>query len=418
MGMLRFFLALSVISVHAGTSVFGLHGFVGQYAVDFFFVISGFFMAMVLNTRYKESDPIHFYLNRALRLLPTYYIGLLLAFVISYSDIVQFFGQLDGGAKLFYLIQNLFLLGQDASYLVCSHQAAGGCADPIGMTMNPPTWSLSVECIFFIAAPFIVKSPKRTYLMLLIGAIYAAALHRIAFPIESVDGLRNSGAYSLNMYFYPASFIFFGGGALGYHLSQRKSAPPYWPLAFLALILSFSYTVMPAWHMMLIALMVPVLFNYTRNNRLDRLLGDVTYPAYIYHFPILVLLTPLARSHPQYFNLVSLGSMVALLAAGSGYLSHTVIENRINAYRRSLALKTDERQVLGNRHPTPWPRYAPVVVALYLLVPAPTLFYIFQAQTAQRNVSWFDALRHSPRAPAPPAAAMPLTPPAKEAANN
>ncbi len=75
-----FFLALSVIGAHADSTVFGFYGIRGQYVVDFFFfIISGFYMAMVLNGRYKETDPLHFYLNRVLRLFPTYYIGLLFA---------------------------------------------------------------------------------------------------------------------------------------------------------------------------------------------------------------------------------------------------------------------------------------------------------------------------------------------------
>ncbi|KPC49361.1 acyltransferase family protein [Amantichitinum ursilacus] len=419
MGLLRFFLALSVIGAHANSTVLGYYGIRGQYVVDFFFIISGFYMAMVLNGRYKDTDPLHFYLNRVLRLFPTYYIGLIFALLISYHEIANFFGQLDFGAKLYFIFQNLFIIGQDASYLVCAHQAIAtqGCADPVGMAINPPMWSLAVECCFFLAAPFILKSEKRTYLMVLAGCIYSTALHRIVFPLEGIEGLRNTEAYALNMYFYPASFIFFGGGALAFHLSKRTTAPNYIALAFLVLALSYSYTVMPAWHMLLIATMIPVLFNYTKKNKFDRALGDLTYPAYILHFPFVVLLEPVAKAHPEYFRFVSMGTVVAAIAVLLGHLIHITVENRVNAYRKSFALKAAEREVLGNVNPTPWPRYAPVVLALYLLVPAPMLFYIFKSQTEQRHISWVDALRHSPRPHGVPVDADKLGPaPAEEEA--
>lgn len=49
MGFLRLFLALSVIAGHSQSTVFGFNGIGAWYAVQFFFIISGFYMAMVLN---------------------------------------------------------------------------------------------------------------------------------------------------------------------------------------------------------------------------------------------------------------------------------------------------------------------------------------------------------------------------------
>jgi peptidoglycan/LPS O-acetylase OafA/YrhL len=73
MGILRLFLA-SVVIVHDGT--FGPFKLItGAEAVALFFVISGFYMALILNKKYHNA--FLFYSNRFLRLYPTYALVLL-----------------------------------------------------------------------------------------------------------------------------------------------------------------------------------------------------------------------------------------------------------------------------------------------------------------------------------------------------
>jgi peptidoglycan/LPS O-acetylase OafA/YrhL len=50
-----------------------LKGYTGLYAVNVFFIISGFYMAMILNGKYEDKTSIQFYKSRVFRLFPTYY---------------------------------------------------------------------------------------------------------------------------------------------------------------------------------------------------------------------------------------------------------------------------------------------------------------------------------------------------------
>ena len=73
MGLLRLPLAMSVMASHVGP-VLGLTMLPGGTAVEVFFVVSGFYMSLILSDKY--ADPGIFYTNRFLRLYPTYLIVL------------------------------------------------------------------------------------------------------------------------------------------------------------------------------------------------------------------------------------------------------------------------------------------------------------------------------------------------------
>ena len=78
MGWLRVLLALSVLLEHSG----GIGGYTligGPLAVQCFFIISGFYMGLVLNERYdRPSLNRAFYLNRMLRIHGIYLVFLAL----------------------------------------------------------------------------------------------------------------------------------------------------------------------------------------------------------------------------------------------------------------------------------------------------------------------------------------------------
>src|SRR5262249_35176876 len=76
MGTLRLVLALLVASGHLLTKSASPAWWTGTaaiFAVKAFFVISGFYMALVLDTRYRDKPARYFYASRALRLLPAYW---------------------------------------------------------------------------------------------------------------------------------------------------------------------------------------------------------------------------------------------------------------------------------------------------------------------------------------------------------
>ena len=79
MGFLRLFLAIAVVATHAG-KIFGIPMVSGRTAVECFFVISGFYMCMVLEQKYLRLPTrqwLTFIGSRVLRLFPVYLVVLL-----------------------------------------------------------------------------------------------------------------------------------------------------------------------------------------------------------------------------------------------------------------------------------------------------------------------------------------------------
>ena len=378
MGFLRLFLALCVIAGHAGTTILGFNGIGAWYAVNFFFIISGFYMAMVLNEKYVNSKPFDFYKSRIFRLFPVYYVGLLLSLLVSFDVIAKFFGTLTISSKLFYIFQNIFIVGQDISYIICAKTVTFSCASPVSLTINPPAWSLAVELGFYLVAPFVLKSKKKTFAFVMAGAIYFIFINHLRFPLNFFDSFRAVDITGFSYYFYPSSFAFFGGGALAYHLGKSKSAPNYWAALLAIFLLSHAQSIMPSWHLLFISLAIPVLFNYTKNNRLDRVIGELSYPAYILHFPVLLFVRPFSQSHPEYFKVISLGTWVAIISIALGLLLYYTIETKVNSYRHSDKFFSEPlpqgESVMGMRRPFF------LVAILYLVVPFVVVVYLYAVQ--------------------------------------
>ena len=86
MGMIRFLLALSVVAAH-GAVIWKFNLVGGQIAVQAFYIISGFYMSLIINEKYigKNNSYKLFITNRFLRLYPIYwtvFLGTILTWII------------------------------------------------------------------------------------------------------------------------------------------------------------------------------------------------------------------------------------------------------------------------------------------------------------------------------------------------
>jgi len=361
MGILRLLLAVSVLCAHLhGKAVLGFRFLNGDLAVQCFYMISGFYMALVLNQKYRPGQYAFFLCQRYLRLWPTYVfialLGLAGECLVSpaagpAAGALQAWREhgslLHPGAWLALVVANLAIVGQDwvVFYAVDPHSGALYWTrywnrEPIpalSFLAIGQAWSLGVEISFYLLAPWLVRQRYRLQAGLLLLSLaarcagYALGLHGDPW----------------NDRFFPFELAFFVAGSLAYQHYVRfpelmaRLAPAmrrYGRWIFYAFIAAYSrlpghseqryYLMVP-----LLFALLPVLFYTTRDTAWDRTLGELSYPFYLGHTLILLLLGPVLQA---YLPADTWGILDLLAALGFSYLVFRYFESPIENWRHTL----------------------------------------------------------------------------------
>jgi peptidoglycan/LPS O-acetylase OafA/YrhL len=314
MGILRFLLAFAVFNGHANLPL-GFSIVAGSTAVHCFFVISGFYMAMVLNEKYIPAGASYadFISSRLLRLAPAYLVVVVLtvfaavwmarngSVVLPPLEATRLLIQSSDGYPVLFAnaLSQLSLVGQDLFYFAGWTRESGlhFVADfqtephPLNrLLLVPPAWSLSVELYFYLLAPYLV----RRSVPLLIALIACSLLCRVLLAV-CLGWQGDPWSYR----FFPSELAFFLTGVLAYRV-QGGTAPTsrLWLVALalfggmlgLAEMLGIWQADLPVhrWARVglfaALAAFVPMLFRWTKNWRWDRYVGELSYPLYVCHF--------------------------------------------------------------------------------------------------------------------------------------
>ncbi|MBR0896027.1 acyltransferase [Bradyrhizobium tropiciagri] len=303
MGTLRFLLALCVVVTHARGATFFSHQLLNAItAVQAFYVISGFLITMVLDTRAGYRSVRQFYLSRYLRLWPAYAVVALLTLVVfKGSTIVAGVTNLDAAGALFVIVSNatiffqdlflFFAISPDGSLFPTTHFGTEPGPQLNGLMLVPQMWSVGVELIFYAIAPFVCRSPVRLIALLCIGLATRLAIGYWSPP-------------ALDPWFYrfaPAEMTMFAAGGLAYFAGKGLHFVPARVLKTVGIVclaaVAFVVIVPPAEvygfsqtlfllnpRMILIIIAAcPMLFMAFRDSRLDSMIGELSYPMYLSH---------------------------------------------------------------------------------------------------------------------------------------
>ena len=312
MGTFRLILALAVVLGH--TAYRGPRLMSPSDAVHLFFVISGFYMCMVLRSKYGWSG--HgvraFYLNRFLRLYPTYIAVVLGAmgwyFLCRWSSggggkeasLIELGRSMNLLTWLVLWVPNLFMLGVDVpGWLNWVNgqgvEIAGAAEFPIktsevmwlgcGLWIGP-AWTIGCEIWFYAMAPLLLTG-RPVVRMLAVAGISLVLLW-------GFGGRFLCGGYFIWV-FWLWLFVIgmlcylayekWGSGLMGFFLRWKYGD------AIVVGSVVFFYTIpylagvkVPAWMGIGVgAVCVPIIFEATRSNGLDRILGEFSYPLYCTH---------------------------------------------------------------------------------------------------------------------------------------
>ena len=214
LGVIRFLLASCVIAFH----LTGKLPFLGQFSVNFFYVISGFLITMILNKTYK-FHLLSFATNRFLRLYPTYFffltVGILIIYFMpntvnfhpSWSKVSQHFDWL-GNALIFpwaflsdYAVPNTFGAFTNSYPLF---------ADAYRFRIITSSWSVAVELVcYFLLWIFIARKLSFTLFSITASVIY----HIFVF--------RNTHDSAMSYFPFIAATLPFSLGALSYFIYEK-----------------------------------------------------------------------------------------------------------------------------------------------------------------------------------------------------
>ncbi len=290
MGAIRLFLAYGVVLGHECDTARNFQitcdagwtlNVIGGRSVVFFYIVSGFLMSYVLDSKYPrtKAGTYQFYKARFLRIYPLWW-----AMVVFSTVTVSAAWLHQSPLGIFSAI---FLFGSDWLVPFAHYPDQYFGFFPIRTEIG---WTLGAEMTFYLLAPWLLRS-DRAALAALVGSLAVrAVVFFMVGPHTPVFGTYITWSY----FFLPSTFMFFMLGHLARRVPYIGSAGP-WP-AFAILIAATWFISRNHWApaddwfrindyaaAVLFALALPGVFEATKNNRVSNWLGDLTYPLYLTH---------------------------------------------------------------------------------------------------------------------------------------
>lgn len=395
MGVLRLYLALCVVAAHS-EAVFPWQMHDGRAAVQLFFVISGFYMELILSGD-KYRTALDFYRGRLIRIFAPYYLslaivlGVSVTFGLAFGDwltLNQTVRDLSSDEPItpavwFTQATNLTLFFQD--WVMFAMETPDGS---LGFTTDfwaseiplwhylwiPQAWSIGVELTFYLVAPLLVRKCSLRFLLLL------TAFALITRQTVYVQFDLNHDPWTYR--FLPFELAFFCLGIIACRLMNRRprlfercatagklmqSKLGTWSyfvsatsITFLLWLLCkvFEYVypyaklIVPGgdeyWYLISLAvwvLILPMLFSFTRHFRADRSVGELSYPVYLLHYTIALAVMSSEISVSLAAKYV--GIVVAAITVVVSILLQLLVLNRLEDWRQALMRKAREASVVA-----------------------------------------------------------------------
>lgn len=272
----------------------------GYLAVDFFFLLSGFVLAYAYDDRWGKMTLTDFFKRRIVRLQPMIVIGSILGALLFYFQVSPDLGW--GG------------ISEVPVWKVVLVMIIGFTLIPVGRSLdirgwiemhplNGPSWSLFFEYIANIVYALVLRRVSKTVLTILVVIAAGVTIH---FALTNVNGDIIGGWSIVELEQLKIGFIRLAFPFLAGLLLARVSKLRYTQNAFLwASILLVGLMCVPhlggednIWNRLFELVCLIVLFPFiiwlgaggkvrgVKASKLCKFLGDISYPIYITHFPI------------------------------------------------------------------------------------------------------------------------------------
>ena len=326
----------------------------GYMAVDFFFMLSGFVISYAYDDRWNQMSMGDFFKRRLVRLHPMIVMGAIIGLTtFLLGGGVKWDGSVTpmSGVALAFFLTCLFI----PAWPGAAHEVRGnGEMFPL----NGPSWSLFFEYIGNICYALFIRrlsTKALSWLVAVLGVVY------IWFSVGNVSGYESIGVGwtvgdSVNIFggFLRMMFPFSLGMLLARNFKPVRVRGIFW-LAIVLLFALFSVPFFPSvggicvngiFEMCCIMLIFPVIVwlgasgvtTDKASTGVCKFLGDLSYPLYIVHYPVMYLFYAWLIKN-QLYTVADTWQVVLLVFAVNITLAIVALKLYDEPVRRWLAAK-------------------------------------------------------------------------------
>ena len=282
----------------------------GYLAVDFFFMLSGFVIGYAYDDRWNRMSMGTFFKRRLIRLQPMVAMGSIVGAALFWFQKAPCYPAMEGvsiGALLLVMLLGCTLLPLPLKWDIRGWMEMH--------PLNGPAWSLYYEYIGNILYALFIRKFSKTALAVFVAIAACFTVHRcLTAPAGDIVGgwaLNWEQQYvGLVRLMYP----FFGGlllSRLGWLIRTRKNAF-WWCSLMIIAVLSVpriggedGYWMNGLYEAFCIICIFPVIVSMGAGGRITgrrstavcKFLGDISYPVYITHYPLVYIYTAWAFNH-------------------------------------------------------------------------------------------------------------------------
>ena len=323
----------------------------GHLAVDFFFILSGFVISYAYDERWGKMSLGNFFKRRLIRLHPMLVMGAIIGAIAFLTEgCKQWNGTVTPtNLVMFALLLTIFMIPALPGR---PHEVRGnGEMFPL----NGPTWSLFFEYIGNILYALVIRHlPTKALAVLttLLGIAHAC------FFVGNISGYDSVGVGwtidSINFWggLVRMLFPFTMGMLLARTFKPRKIRGTFWICsAILITVFAMPYiapinntSLNSLYEVICIATILPLTVwlgacGGCEDNcagRINKYLGDISYPLYIIHYPIMYIFYKWLIKN-EYYTLEQTWGVVAIVVISSILLAYTILKLYDEPMRRYLA---------------------------------------------------------------------------------
>jgi len=201
----------------------------------------------------------------------------------------------------------------------------------------PQAWTLGLELVFYLIAPFIVRRNISIIVVIIIGSLLIRGFTYLYF------GSHDPWTYR----FFPSELALFLLGTISYRM-YRWLQNNYFCKKGLYLIAIVFYTALIFFQFLpvenalffhlknwafylLTCLSLPIVFQLSKSSRFDNRIGELSYPIYISHFLVIISVLPFIE---RYELTAYAGELSILFTIITAYILMRIVSDPIDKIRK------------------------------------------------------------------------------------